>query len=90
MGYFSELDAEQYSANETYHGYVGHIGKPMFEEIHILTSYCEAKDKIENLFAYTSYDAALEAKADAERCNKEASAYQYPREYFIETIQVKD
>ena len=89
MGKFSDLDADLYSASENYYGYVGHIGKPMFEEIHILSCYCEAKDRVENLFAYLTYDAALEAKAHAETENRDSAWTQYPREYFIDTIQIK-
>lgn len=90
MGKFSEIDADLYAANDNYYGYVGKIGKPIIEEIYILSSYCEAKDRIENLFAYRNYEDALEAKREAEKLNKDNCMTEYELQYFVEVLTIKD
>ncbi len=89
MSRMSEIDADLYSASENYYGYAGHIGQPILEEIHILMVYEVAKDRLENIYAYTTYDLAIQAKLEAEKCNKESHHGQEDREFFIDTVQLK-
>jgi hypothetical protein len=96
MGKMSEIHADIHSPTG-YYGYPETIGSsydlPMTinipEEVHILTSYCEATSKLENIYAYLDYEVACQAKTLAEKLQDDNQGETYIKEYFIETIPIR-